>query len=193
MKRHAALLVLAVLLAGCRTPMPSLNLFAPYGPSRIPPPPTGSYGASSPYYQRPAQPSSAPSAGLGQHSTIPWRPVGEAQDGADDEQAGAVRLASGEEPVGTSSSSKSSSSLRSRFRGMPLNDATTPAEPKLLKTPDEDPIEITDLPKPPSTPSPATLNRSAANGEGDQGPSGATVKDSQWRSRSRYSLANYGG
>ena len=192
MKRYAVLPVLAVLLAGCRAPMPSFNPFAPYGPSRVPPPPTGSYNATSPYYQRPSQPSAAPPAGLGQRATIPWKPIGAATDEATDEDSVEVRLASGEQRERISASSKSSTPFNARLQGMPVNDATKPAEPKLLKTPDEDPIEISDLPGPPPATSSPTLGRSAAAyHRGALGPSRAIADASGWRSR--YSLTRFGG
>ena len=45
-----ALLITCVAM-GCRAPMPSFNIFAPYGPGRVPPPCTGSYGAPANYYR----------------------------------------------------------------------------------------------------------------------------------------------
>ena len=46
--------VAVVLLSGCRAPAPSFNAFAPFGSSRVPPPPTSAYQHSGQYYQAPA-------------------------------------------------------------------------------------------------------------------------------------------
>ncbi len=45
MKCSAAGFILWVVFAGCHAPQPSLNLLAPYGSARVPPPPTNSAGA----------------------------------------------------------------------------------------------------------------------------------------------------
>lgn len=63
MKRLSPILLVILVLTGCHAPMPSFNLLAPYGPTRIPPAATNS-GAPSTYYQgRPA--SSTPPVGTG--------------------------------------------------------------------------------------------------------------------------------
>lgn len=46
MKCSAAGFILLLGLAGCHAPQPSLNLLAPYGTPRVPPPPTNSAGTS---------------------------------------------------------------------------------------------------------------------------------------------------
>ena len=56
MKRLAALLTLVTLMAGCRAPMPSFDVLAPYGTTRVPPPATGTMGTPDTYYQAPASP-----------------------------------------------------------------------------------------------------------------------------------------
>jgi hypothetical protein len=53
MLRSAAILLVAWSAIGCRAPKPSFNVFAPYGSSRVPPPPTGSMGNPGAYYQPP--------------------------------------------------------------------------------------------------------------------------------------------
>ncbi|HJN10450.1 MAG: hypothetical protein QGH33_05280 [Pirellulaceae bacterium] len=58
MKRLSPLLLAMLAFAGCRAPMPSFNLLAPYGSTRIPPPSTGSV-APDKYYQ-PGSPSTTP-------------------------------------------------------------------------------------------------------------------------------------
>ena len=57
-----------VALSGCRAPRPSFNFWAPFGPSRVAPPKTGSYGTPQNYYPKdptaspesPALPNAAP-------------------------------------------------------------------------------------------------------------------------------------
>ncbi|MDA1055186.1 MAG: hypothetical protein O3C40_32590 [Planctomycetota bacterium] len=50
MKHFALVGAILVLSAGCRAPMPNCNMFGPYGATRVPPPPTGGYGAPQSYY-----------------------------------------------------------------------------------------------------------------------------------------------
>ncbi|MFV2067779.1 MAG: hypothetical protein ACC645_12465 [Pirellulales bacterium] len=56
MTRYVVPLVMLAFLAGCQGKIPPVNLLAPYGPTRIPPPPTGSYGRPDAYYQPSTQP-----------------------------------------------------------------------------------------------------------------------------------------
>ena len=51
MKESAALLAALILLAGCNSAPPSMNLLAPYGAKRVPPPATGSFARPDNYYQ----------------------------------------------------------------------------------------------------------------------------------------------
>lgn len=62
MFRSAAIVVICVSFMGCRAPKPSMNVFAPYGSSRVPPPATGSMTNPNAYYQPPngAPPAQAP-------------------------------------------------------------------------------------------------------------------------------------
>jgi hypothetical protein len=53
MTRIAITLAITLLATGCRAPMPSMNVLAPYGTPRVPAPTTGSYGGPSTYYQAP--------------------------------------------------------------------------------------------------------------------------------------------
>jgi hypothetical protein len=162
MARLAAWFVILLVLAGCRAPMPSFKLFAPVGPSRVPPPATGSSNPVSPYYQKSAQPSATPPTGLGQRSATPWAPAGPAGESASavasaqpavvrSESAAVgdsqVRLASGEAPVRFSTPHKPSDLGATRLRGMPVNDATKVGEPNLLEAPAKF-KEISDLPQP---------------------------------------------
>jgi len=64
MKRLSPMLLATLVLTGCHAPMPSFNLLAPYGPTRIPPAATGS-GAPSTYYQPSQQSSSTTPVGTG--------------------------------------------------------------------------------------------------------------------------------
>lgn len=50
MKRFAVVAAISLLSAGCRAPMPTWDSIGPYGTTRVPPPPTGGYGAQQPYY-----------------------------------------------------------------------------------------------------------------------------------------------
>jgi hypothetical protein len=69
MRGLAVTCAVALLLCGCRAPMPSMNLLAPYGTPRIPPPATGAYGAPKTYYQPPqGPPATAPAVGTGLRS-----------------------------------------------------------------------------------------------------------------------------
>jgi hypothetical protein len=66
MTRYIVLLVVLASVSGCQGQgqWPSVNLLAPYGPTRIPPPSTGTYGQPDTYYQpspQPAAPQTQPS------------------------------------------------------------------------------------------------------------------------------------
>ncbi len=54
-----------ILLCGCRAPAPSFNAFAPFGSSRVPPPPTSVYQHSGQYYQAPASGQALPNQNTG--------------------------------------------------------------------------------------------------------------------------------
>jgi len=60
-RRIFMVFVLLGTIAGCHAPMPAFKPLIPYGPTRIPPPGTGSFGTPDPYYQPPA--SGEPAAG----------------------------------------------------------------------------------------------------------------------------------
>jgi len=64
MKRLIPLLLAMFVLAGCHAPMPSFNLLAPYGSTRIPPPSTDSVVPDE-YYQPGRQSSSTVPVGTG--------------------------------------------------------------------------------------------------------------------------------
>ena len=154
MLRPAALLIATALLAGCRAPMPSFNVLAPYGPTRVPPPATGSYGSSGKYNQPPSQPPAA--NGFPQGALSPtgsgvigggpgtWRPANGSLTSA--AQSNPLRLASAEQRVVTQGTD-SASELRSRLGGMHVNDATRSGEPALFQPPSQM-IEMSTLPPP---------------------------------------------
>jgi hypothetical protein len=54
MRRIIVLCFALLTLAGCQGSTSMVNPFAPYGPSQIPPPPTGTAGRPDPYYRRAA-------------------------------------------------------------------------------------------------------------------------------------------
>ncbi len=157
-RQNAALLALLALLAGCRAPTPSMNVFAPYGSATVPPPPTGTLGNGAGYYSSPTTPPNAPAtppatalppAGAG-YGAIPstasgtatlasamgeptpaTRAYGVAQASYQPGSTSGTGL-SGIAAPGTSgavdSADESPSTLR--IKGMPVNDATVPAEPQ---------------------------------------------------------------
>ena len=51
MGRLSLCLLILLLGAGCRAPMPKFKPLAAYGPTRVPPPATGSFGTGNAYYQ----------------------------------------------------------------------------------------------------------------------------------------------
>ncbi|MCA9166640.1 MAG: hypothetical protein KDB23_03185 [Planctomycetales bacterium] len=64
------LIVLAV--AGCQGPTPvNTNPFGPYGPTQVPPPPTGTAGRTDPYYRRSL--ASQDAAGADRYARLPAR------------------------------------------------------------------------------------------------------------------------
>jgi len=65
MKRYAVLLTASLFLAGCQGQMPAMNWLPPYGHTRVPPPPTGSYGQPDAYYQPSTQPGVPPGTSQG--------------------------------------------------------------------------------------------------------------------------------
>ncbi len=54
----------AILFGGCRAPMPSFNVMAPFGATRVPAPSTGSFGTPDPYYPNGQPASNAPRVGM---------------------------------------------------------------------------------------------------------------------------------
>jgi hypothetical protein len=69
MKRVAFVFLLSFAFVGCRAPMPSANLLAPYGSKCVTPPPTGSINASGNYYTPATTPSSTVPFGTGFRQT----------------------------------------------------------------------------------------------------------------------------
>ncbi len=54
MFRFAICVLILLLIGGCRAPMPKFKPLAAYGPTRIPPPATGSFASGNAYYQPPS-------------------------------------------------------------------------------------------------------------------------------------------
>lgn len=168
MKRLSPLLLAIFILTGCHAPMPSFNLLAPYGSTRIPPPSTGNTAPST-YYQPAQQPSSTTPVGTG------FRASGKSTSVATESVADAseVRTASGSDEPGriarathettaveptavvtaatavpsraTSQTAGSGASrgLPANIRGMHINEATV--EPAPFNPPTQV-IDITQLP-----------------------------------------------
>ena len=65
MKQIAFAGAIMLALSGCRAPMPSFDLLAPYGTSRVPPPGTGSIGTGGNYYTPPTGSTTSPPVGTG--------------------------------------------------------------------------------------------------------------------------------
>ncbi len=65
----AVVAMAAFALSGCRAPMPSFDGFAPFGSTRVPPPPTGAYKQAGNYYS--AAPANAPTATSNPARTAP--------------------------------------------------------------------------------------------------------------------------
>ncbi|MBP89848.1 MAG: hypothetical protein CMJ64_24605 [Planctomycetaceae bacterium] len=76
MKRIAIAGIAMLVLSGCRAPMPSFDLLAPYGTSRVPPPGTGTIGTGGTYYTPPSgQTTSPPPVGTGFRLAPPGRTI----------------------------------------------------------------------------------------------------------------------
>ena len=95
MKRFSPLFVAILFLTGCHAPMPSINLLAPYGSTRIPPPGTSSV-APSQYYPRGQQSSGSP-VGTGFRE----RKASTSLSANDVSNGSGIRLASGLADTGT--------------------------------------------------------------------------------------------
>lgn len=68
--RQYAISVALMLIVGCQGSTPNINPLGPYGPTQIPPPPTGTAGRADPYYRR-----SANDAAAGRLSQVPAQPM----------------------------------------------------------------------------------------------------------------------
>ena len=74
MKRSVASLLMILGLAGCQaTPTPSLDVLAPFGSTRVPPPGTTSYSGKGAYYN-PSAPASAAPTGAAPTTGLPATP-----------------------------------------------------------------------------------------------------------------------
>lgn len=173
------ILIIALLAAciGCR----SSGGWNPFCASaRVPPPPTGSYGVPNSYYQPGAQsiPTTSPPAGarasLGPNEG--WKTVRDAEPAIESRP----RTASAAVAATSNSPSSESSSSKQRLKGMRINEARAPAEPREF-TPDGSMAELkndsTD-----SAPPPANRLRTASAAEPDS-PSARPVSSAHWQSR----------
>lgn len=65
MKQPLKLLLAILVLLGCRNPRPTLDPFSIYGPTRVPPPTTGSIVQPDPYYRPPTSTAAPPPVNIG--------------------------------------------------------------------------------------------------------------------------------
>jgi len=75
MKQIAFAGAVMLVLSGCRAPMPSFDLLAPYGKSCVPPPGTGTIGTGGTYYSPPANSTTNPPVGTGFRPATISKPV----------------------------------------------------------------------------------------------------------------------
>ena len=189
MKWLAASLIVLACSAGCHAPKPSLNPFAAYGSSRVPPPATNNTARSTPYYNQPggAAAGSAPAPTTnptsGENSDAPsslsnpsltssqdiWKSVAirsaQAANESGSPAANGVELASFNSPTSTVQSS-----------------AAAPA----LFVPDAGSSPVASLPPPPTTVPANTVVATARASDSKQraASSGAEGKPTlQWKTR----------
>lgn len=178
MVRFSICLLAILAMVGCRAPMPTFNPLAPYGPTRIPPPGTGSYGAADTYYQPGSGASTASEpVGTGFRSTTNATATPSAANVANAASNGgaaaddaamtashnssktqlvpAAAVTRADTPIRVSApASGSATSMTSKLRGMHVNDATAPAEPAPFSPP-SGMVDISQLPDastPPTSP-----------------------------------------
>lgn len=162
MRRYPAALTLILLLGGCHAPMPSFNMLAPYGTTRVPPPATGSFGSPDTYYQPSlpptvnTTPSSAVGSGLrAQNNTGNWSAANATSPSTRSRRTGTptpadpstVRLAEFQEPAGlVPAESVIEDSRRIRVvDGSVRSSSHDLAEPRAFAPPSKA-IDIMDLP-----------------------------------------------
>ena len=210
MKRLVTCLVIVCGLSGCRGSQTSFNTLAPFGSSRVPPPSTNHFNASSPYYNRnatpqtatPAAPGSTPPASQsgggtsGQvlsntsasNSAATWvSPVRQAITESIRPALDASSQSSGIQAVSYQDIASNESSLR--LKGMRVNDATHSnaiSEPARF-VPAGATVEIAQLPAAPtgSAPAPANTTVVASAQASDQAVpvSAASQSTLNWKSR----------
>jgi hypothetical protein len=182
MKRLAAIIAALVVLAGCNSAPSSMNFLAPYGTTRVPPPSTGSYRQPDTYYQPGGGSGSAGGAvgsGLSQSTReadsdsedkvrfgggVTENPIAAGAnpnrtatispiEDSNVRLASATQPASAEPPVRILESEAASTDLRSRLKGMPVNDMTQPparAEPAPF-VPNDSARDLSEFPRPPAS------------------------------------------
>jgi hypothetical protein len=179
MKRFAAFSALIMLLGGCRAPMPTIDLLAPYGSPRVPPPGTGTYGSPNSYYQG-NSPTTSPAVGNGVRATqgAQWKQPSRRSTASlnSEPRDSGIAQTSFESPVSTAprpgrsvlvgdkpriTNAPTRRSVGSRLRGMPVSDAT--GEPGRFDAPDDVRV-ITNVPESISTRSSASRSRNVTTG-----------------------------
>lgn len=145
MKQSAVLLCIIFGLFGCKNQTPSVNLLAPYGSTRVAPPPTNGHRGAAPYYNGTSTDTSTGTAPAG--TGVTSTPT--IYDSAQATSAATVPLAANAQPVGTGvqSTATDTGSVQPasfeapveldmndavdaapgstlRLKGMPVNDAT---------------------------------------------------------------------
>ncbi|MGE0756012.1 MAG: hypothetical protein AB7F89_03365 [Pirellulaceae bacterium] len=183
MGRPCLLIAILAFCLGCRSP----NCWGPYGGqgTRVPPPPTGSYGVPNNYYQPsfPANPAPTLPPGVRPLSpTTQWRTV-PAEGGMSTAAALVPSPAGSSDPTVTPPTVASvpatvRSELSQQLKGMPVNEALGSAEPALV-TPDENAAPLTSVPR---------VAKSAAPRVGQPAPVGGSdprraVTSASWQTR----------
>jgi hypothetical protein len=210
MKWLVTCLVIVCGLSGCRGSQTSFNTLAPFGSSRVPPPSTNHFNASSPYYNRNAAPQTATPTGPGSmpaasqsggetsgqvmsntsasNSAATWvSPLRQAVAEGIRPALDASTQSSGIQAVSYQDIASSGSSLR--LKGMRVNDATNSgaiSEPARF-VPAGATVEIAQLPPAPagSTTAPASTTVVASAQASDQAVpvSAASQSTLNWKSR----------
>ena len=206
-----ALLIICVAM-GCRAPMPSFNVFAPYGPGRVPPPCTGSYGAPANYYRPGAAAVTDSAAHLAQNAqTSPATQDGwtkstslqqASQDGVTSDKSATLPSPSFGASIASASDSSGpirivespSGSARTplALNGMPAHDLTRNEPGRFTPSPDaraialatQTPAETVAAATLTSVPAPAAATVSFSSAAPPQSTGGAArAADQGWRSR----------
>jgi hypothetical protein len=150
-------------LAGCHAPAPSMDPGQMFGPTRIPPPATGSVPQPQTYYdgpaagssgnQSPASSSAVGATGIGGTSSTARQHAGVVRT-----ESGGVARASYEQPLrgnlrsgqptpaARPASSSANPAAGLQLNGMPVNDATELAPGDARLQPPRAPTELTELP-----------------------------------------------